>query len=298
MKDFVFIIPLTPKRLLNPVRQTLFDMMVYALKKQTSDNWIALLLGEEENEDGNLIYLNSEKSFNPEYVKEFRGDPGHTDKHHKIEIALQYIARSEKKPKYLIRLDDDDLISPVVIANIEKSGMTYDCYADKFQALYNIMDGKIALPHLPWMANSVFHKYEHAITVVKEFNRKLINCSHSDAFHLYYADKKVFYSQQYAPIYLRIFSETSLHINTAAKASFKSHASKYGFWHYYVLPDYEGYIAILIDKFQLLFNIQINRNTNLFLLQIAALNYRLEKLMDKIVRRAKLVFNNPKSSNP
>ena len=290
MKDFVFIIPLTPKRLLNPIRQSLFDMMIYALKTQTSDNWNALLLGEDEKQDGNLIYINSEKSLDPNYIKEFRGDLGHTDKHHKIEIALQHIALSEKKPKYVIRLDDDDLISPLVISTIEKTDMSYDCYADKYQALYNIMDSKIALPHLSWMANSIFHKYEHAITCITDVNRKLVNCSHSESFHVFYADKKVFYFPKYSPLYLRILSETSLHIHTSSNSSYDSHARKYGFWHYYSLKDYEAYIEMLISKFHTLLNIKITRNTSPPLLVLALSKYWLTRAAKKFKRKTQSLF--------
>jgi len=228
MKDFVFIIPLTPKSLLNPVRQVLFNMMVLALKNQTSHNWQALLVGEDEKQDGNLLYINAEKSLDANYIKVSRTYPSHTDKHHKIEIALQHIARAEKKPKYLIRLDDDDLISPGIISRIEKTGMGYDAYADKYQALYNVMDGKIALPKLTWMANSIFHKYEHAITFVDSFKHKLINCSHNEAFHIYYANRNVFYTPKFSPLYLRTLSETCLSINTTTKIPLQQHTDRFG----------------------------------------------------------------------
>ena len=285
MNDFVFIIPLTPKRLLNPIRQTLFDLMIYGLKNQKSNNWNALLMGEEEKVDGNLIFLNSEKVLDQDYVKEFRGDPGHTDKHHKIEIALQHIARESKKPKYLIRLDDDDLISPDVIQFIEREGMNYDCYADKYQALYNITDAQIALPDLPWLANSVFHKYEHAITVVPQFNRKLINCSHSDAFHLYYKDKKIYFFPKYEPLYLRILSETSLHIKTAETTTYGHHKRKYGFWFHYQLPSYEAYIQLLIEKFQVILNSRIERKGGRLNLVLAKFDFELKRQLSKITRR-------------
>ena len=295
MKDFVFIIPLTPKRLLNPVRQTLFDMMIFALKKQTSDNWNALLIGEEERQDGNLIYINSEKSLVPSYVKEFRGDPGHTDKHHKIEIALQHIALSEPLPKYLIRLDDDDLISPAIISTIEKTGMEYDCYADKYQALYNVMDGKIALPHLTWMANSIFHKYEHAITYINLFNHKLINCSHSEAFHIYYADKKVFYSPKFSPLYLRILSETCLNISANANATLQTQTTRFGFWHYYSLKEYELYIEMVVNKFQTLLNITILRKNSPFLHTYSLTKYWFNRVKKKINREFQSFFSNNKN---
>jgi hypothetical protein len=265
-------------------------MMIHSLQKQTSDNWTALLLGEEEKREGSLIYINSEKSLDTQYVKEFRGDPGHTDKHHKIEIALQHIARFEQKPKYLIRLDDDDLISPVVISNIEKSGMNYDCYADRYQALYNIVDGKVALPHLPWMANSIFHKYEHAVTNIADDNRKLVNCSHSSAFHLFYSDKKVYYFPKYSPLYLRVLSETSLHIKTSEKASYAAHASKYGFWGYYFLKDYDAYIGLLVDKFQMLLGVKITRNIGRPLLVFALSAHWIKRALKKIRRKGNAIL--------
>ena len=292
MKDFVFIIPLTPKQFLNPVRQVLFNMMVYSLRNQTSDNWTALLLGEEEYIDGNLVFIDSEKPLVDGYKKEWRSDAGHTDKHHKIEVALQYITKSKKKPRYLIRLDDDDLISPNVVDFIDKDPAQFDCYADRYQALYNIADGKIALPKLNWLANSVFHKYEHAVSIVPGINKMLINCSHSDYFHLYYADKQVHYFQKHFPLYLRIFSNSSLHISTSVIQSANYHTKKYGFWYYFSLPEFEIYINMLIEKIAPILKVTIKRKKSLTSHSILYISYFLSKTLTRVRSKLKQLLNN------
>ena len=67
MKHFVFIIPLTPSKVNTPFRMGLYRLMLSSLLKQTSDNWQAILVGEDERVDGNLIYIPA-KAIEPGYV--------------------------------------------------------------------------------------------------------------------------------------------------------------------------------------------------------------------------------------
>ncbi len=56
-KRFLFIVPLTPKRLLTPLRNLLFEQFLNAMRNQSYSNWEAILIGEENKDDGNIKYV-------------------------------------------------------------------------------------------------------------------------------------------------------------------------------------------------------------------------------------------------
>jgi hypothetical protein len=263
MKDIVFIIPINHSSNITPLRKLLRDNTIHSLNNQTSDNWEALLIGEYDKTEGNIRYIPAVSS-DPAYEKKFRGDPGHTDKHFKIDVAMEFIAKEQRKPKYVIRLDDDDLISPNIVSTIEKIGDNYDCFADRYQVLYNITNGKLSFNDFPWMANTVFHKYEHAKVFITARGNTLINCSH-EAFHEYYAGKKVWYAPKMHPIYVRTHSPTVLNLHSKSGAiSYEQHLKRYRFWHYSLLPEYEPYFAKLAVDYENLTRNKIIRNYTTF----------------------------------
>lgn len=284
MKDIVYIVPLTPDNHLTPLRKLLRDITLLALKNQTSGNWEALLIGEYDKHDGNVIYLPATAP-SVDYIKQTRDSAGATDKHFKIDVAMQYIERQEKKPKYVARLDDDDFISPHIVSIIEKSGDNYDCFADKYQALVNVTNGKVCLANLAWMANTVFHKYEHAKTLILEFGFSLINCSHNLGFHKYYAGKNVWHSEKGNPIYLRTLSPTNLSLSTQDKNTFETHVNRYGFWQYKLLPDFEPYLSEFYKEYEILTHTKINRNFSPFYRLQSFISYLLYKRFNNLFPR-------------
>lgn len=268
MKDFVFIIPLTPSNLQSAFRRRLFEIAVSALKSQKSDNWQALLVGEYEKIDGNLVYIPAVIS-DPDYKKHFRKDERFTDKHFKIDVALRYINSQAVKPKYLIRLDDDDIISPTAISRI--TDFSFDCYADKYQALIDSMTGKICFGEYPWFANTIIHKYEHSVTIVPVADEyqpegSLINGRHDVAFHKYYSDKKVFYSSKLRPLYLRTLTMDSISINKRDdNLRYSQWIKSYGAgWYYHKLDEFEPYVSEILKLSSEHFNAKPIRDFSFF----------------------------------
>jgi hypothetical protein len=264
MKDFVFILPLTPSVHITPLRQDLFQLTLSSLRKQTSDNWQAILVGEYDKVEGNLIYLPT-KPIVEGYEKKIRSSESATDKHFKIDIALQYIAKQPQKPKYLIRLDDDDVFSPVILSQIEK--MEYDCYVDRYHTYYDITSGKICQNPVPWYPNTVIHKYEHAVaniprgSTIDEPEGDLIACSHNIAFHKYYKDKKVFFTEKSNPIYVRTITMSTVSFKyPKSKLEYKEYLSTYGEWYYRRIESFEPYIDPLVKLAQKHLGIVIARN--------------------------------------
>jgi len=285
MKDVVYIIPLTPTSHLTPLRRMFFDLTIQALNAQKSANWEALLIGEFDKKEGNLTYLPA-KALDANYVKPWRSDPGHTDKHFKVDVAMQYINSQSRKPKYLARLDDDDIMSPDIVSVIERSGDVYDCFTDKYQVMYNVTNGKFVFTNLPWMPNTMFHKYEHANVPIAEFGFSLINCSHNFGYHKYYAGKKVWYSPKDKPLYIRTLSPTNLNLLAQeGKITFEQHVKKWGFWHYKELPGYEVYIKKLIAGYEGLTGTKIRRDLSASTYMKSLISYTADKYKEKFNRR-------------
>ncbi len=285
MKDIVYIVPLTPERLLTPLRKLLHDISLKALKEQTSANWEALLVGEYDKTEGNIRYLPA-KALDLGYQKADRGNEGATDKHFKIDVAMQFIERQDKKPRYIARLDDDDIISPNIVSLIEKNQDNYDCFSDYYQGLVDTTTGKVCLPHLPWMANTTFHKYEHAKTFITDQGCGLINTSHNKGFHPYYMDKKVWWAPQYNPVYLRTLSPSSYSLASQDyKLSFNQHVKKFGFWEYRILPEYEKYLVELFRIFEVMSNTKISRNFSKSYRLRALASYYYHKRFDNFFPR-------------
>ena len=280
MKDFVFIIALTPKEFLTETKTKLFELTIESLKSQVSDNWQALLIGDEDFETGNLIYLKSEAKK--------KGD--------KILFALSYIEKQNKKPKYLIRFDDDDLISSTVVNAIEK--LNFDCYADKYHTYYNLINGKISFLKANFMANSVFHKYEHAIKIVdhpkeeNDINKPLIACDHALEFIRYYKDKNIIYSPRKQPLYLRILSPASVTMGILDEKSrakfdiddFNQKSKEFGFWQKFWLSDYKKYFQKLNKITNDIYGIQIDGDFSYFTNIKGELDYYLFFFRQKLNR--------------
>jgi hypothetical protein len=237
MKTFLFITPLTPESLLTPLRKALFEIYLKALKKQGYTNWRAILIGEYEKEDGNIKYIKS----------------AGIDKMEKLKDAYCFLKEMSVKPDYIIRLDDDDIISPFALERT--SILDFDCYADLYHSFYNITECKIAQQKRPWLPNTVIHKYEHAIAPFGEGGIPLFMHDHSKSWHIYYARKKIIFASRKQPLYLRIISPTTISsglnktLNTSDDIDFlayKKHLASFGKWNTFNLEEFEIYKNDLI----------------------------------------------------
>jgi hypothetical protein len=190
-KQFLFVTTLTPKRLLTPVRQKLFDLYKKSLLNQSYKNWTALLIGEEDETDGNFIQIKATEE----------------DKQAKLEYAFNYIKNLSIKPDYVIRLDDDDIISPTIL---EKAAtLEFDCFADTSHHFYDIVYSLYCRQKKDWIPNTVIHKTEHIFNIYGEDKIELLKCSHH-FWHLYYSDKKLVFSKENEPVYLRTISPVTI----------------------------------------------------------------------------------------
>jgi hypothetical protein len=206
-KRFLFIVPLTPKRLLTPLRNLLFEQFLNAMRNQSYSNWEAILIGEENKDDVNIKYVS--------LLAE--------SKEIKLIFAKEYILNLNIKPDYIIRIDDDDIINPFVLERI--ADLDFDCYVDAHHAFYDLTTGMISLQKRDWFANTIVHKYEHAMKEMEEDQIPLIQCDHSKAWVNYYKNKKILFANKKFPIYLRILSPTT--VTSGIHGNNKSTLEKY-----------------------------------------------------------------------
>jgi len=223
----------------SPVRNKLFDLFVKSLRNQSWPNWKAIFIGEEDYVDGNICRVKSSAVY----------------KRDKLLVGERLLKELDEKPDYVLRLDDDDLISPFALERL--SALDFDCYADKYHAYYNLLDGKISLKEFPWLPNTVIHSYQHAISIPDNSDRSLFACNHSKFWHKFYAGKKLTYSPKKQPVYLRIFSPNTMsmvgetHVSDKGISDEKSFRElqekikKTGKWKNYKIPDFEMYMDSL-----------------------------------------------------
>lgn len=221
---FIFIIPRTPVKMRNSLRDDLWEISKNSLLNQTSQNWKAIIIGDTKSDELNSDYyitLNFD-----EYSKR-----------EKIEMALDYLKNNPTlNPDYLIRFDDDDVFSETILKHIEQLPLKYDCYFDEYHTYIDSVYLKISHKKNAWIANTAIHKYEHAITVCGKANMPLLMQDHSEYWHIYYKDKNACKMPKKNPVYYRVltpFSITSTSCQSNGVVNWEKHGDYlkgYGPW--------------------------------------------------------------------
>jgi N-acetyl sugar amidotransferase len=182
----------------SPLREKLWELCKKSLLLQESNNWQAIIIGDTTGEN-----LDPDHFITINYFDK--------PKREKLFKALDFIENDLKdKPEYLIRLDDDDLISPTILSEIEKNKTDFDCFVDKCHTYIDPVYLKISFSLGNWIPNTAIHKYEHAIKQCGPSNEKLIVQDHALYWHVYYRNKNIVFTQDEHPLYYRILSPTSI----------------------------------------------------------------------------------------
>jgi hypothetical protein len=231
MKKFLFVIPQSPSVSLSPFRKSLIDTSIASLKGQQSSDWEAVFLGEEKKTDNNFNYLNL----------------GGVSKEEKLHHFIDWIRMQENKPQFIIRFDDDDVISPFVLSKANE--LDFDCYADRHHYFYDTSSGTCSAQIRPWLANTVIHKTEHALAEFGEYHKgvsgsrkpALLQNDHSKTWHEYYKDKKIIFTSKEQPVYLRNLSPTSITGN--AGNAYENYRKQFGTWDAAVPAGFESYVT-------------------------------------------------------
>lgn len=218
---FLFVTALTPAAKRSAVREALFQNYIRALKQQTYPHWQVLLIGEEDKQDGNFIYVRTSS----------------VTKEDKLIDAYNYVQKMAEKPDYLIRLDDDDVISPVVLESV--LGKKFDCYSDRYHHFFDLASGMTSRQLRPWIPNTAIHKMEDALTIYQETGRPVFANDHSKVWHVYYKKKKIKYASRFHPVYMRILSPTSI-TATAERNKYEAYLKTFGKWKKRMPKDFRG----------------------------------------------------------
>lgn len=190
---------------MNPLRSRLQAAFKESLKQIKDDNCTTILLGEDDLTEGNLKYIKA-----PDGTKRER-----------LTFALNYLKTHNIAYNYIARFDDDDLLNPNFIS-ILQSLPEADCYYDKWHAYFDLYSAQHTHEPKDWMANTVFMKKEHALSVMKD-GRTLIEQDHAEEWYLYFEDKTLAAFPKERPIYLRILSPGSVTANSKEEQSYQEY---------------------------------------------------------------------------
>lgn len=204
MNSFLFITHLTPSFKRSPLRQYLYEIYRKSLSAQTYSNWKVLIIGENEKKEGNFF----EVALDSYCEKEIRNE--RIKKLYERSDIINYIENID----YIIKLDDDDIISPTLLEKIKN--LKFDVYYDEYHTFYDTSSGFISQQKRPWIASTCIHKTDHALSKADSngssnyYLNSLLYQDHSKAWHIYYKDKHKIIANQNSPVYLRVLSPTSI----------------------------------------------------------------------------------------
>lgn len=138
--------------------------------------------------------------------------------------------------KFLVRLDDDDMINPEVFDAFAKED--FDCCTDRYHTFYDLSSAKVSKQKRDWFPNTIIHRYNHAMQIVPAQggselageNNFLFACDHSQSWHFYYADKKRKYTMKENPLYLRVLNPESITAKKTSHDEYVGYLSGFGDW--------------------------------------------------------------------
>jgi hypothetical protein len=208
--DYLFVIPLTPEHLLSNERRALKELCFKQIKKLRS-SYKVYLLGRSDYESENFEVFDFEVETKEDKL---------------YDVGKLLIDRELNEAKYLVRLDDDDLINPTVFD--ELSAENFDIAFDEFHWFYDLTSGQTSAQKREWIANTAIISMHHALTRVDAVGGTaragvenfLFACDHSRAWHLYFKDKNVRVLGKNAPLYLRILNDQSISARNQSETDF------------------------------------------------------------------------------
>lgn len=231
---FVFIIPRTPVKLRTPLRDDLWEISKKSLMSQTSNDWKALIIGvpnESERTNPHFVFLEKD-----EFTKK-----------EKIKFALDFLRENANlRADYLIRFDDDDVFSKIILSEVAESEVKFDCIYDKFHTYIDPVYMKISCKRNNWIANTAIHAYEHAVKVCGPKNQQLLMQDHDEYWHTYYKDKNTFSPELLKPVYFRVLSPYSITGRSTAPFNAEIDWTKYsaylrGYGPWITLPENQNF---------------------------------------------------------
>ncbi len=218
--DYLFLIPLMPPEKLDAQRAALRSLCFRQLRSLGASSRV-WLLGDANEEVSDFQTIKVEG----------------TSKEDKLWEAGKILKASFTPPaRYIVRLDDDDLIN--VSAFEAAANKDFDCFTDRYHQFYDLSSGAVSAQKRDWIPNTAIHKFEHAMQTVPATGGSklagkenfLFACDHSQAWHSYYADKKVVYSDKNNPLYLRVLNPGSITARENGLKAYADYLAGFGNW--------------------------------------------------------------------
>lgn len=221
--DYLFLIPLTPEKHLTAARAELRKLCFAQLQKAKASKRVWLLGDLDDIPDGF------------EQI-ETRA----TTKEDKLLETCRILKDSFLPPaRYIVRLDDDDLINPSVFDRLAEAD--FDIASDAYHAFYDLSSGWVSYQKRPWIANTSIHKFKHALARVEAYSgakdvveeNYLIASDHSQAWHKYYESKKKLKLKKDDPLYLRVLhpgTQSAAKSDSSDVSKYANYLSHFGNW--------------------------------------------------------------------
>ena len=204
MNSFLFVTHLTPENKSSSIRKSLFNLHEKAIFNQTYSNWKVFQVGEEEFRDEKIFRVRLDNSKSKDEQKKLLYEI------FSREDVKEYFEKSD----YIIKLDDDDVISPILLEHL--ADFNLDLYCDEFHFFYDLCTGMISSQKRNWIASTCVHRTEHALTKVNPsgppniFFNSLLYTNHSITWHEFYKNKNYLTASAHHPVYMRVLSPTSI----------------------------------------------------------------------------------------
>ncbi|MFN5458334.1 MAG: hypothetical protein ACK5AY_00350 [Bacteroidota bacterium] len=242
MNTFLFVTHVTPKNKRSTLRQSLFEIYNKALLNQSYPNWKLLQIGDHDFHDTRFLKISLDSNLDTQ--KQIENIFNRSD-------VTKFINDSD----YLIKLDDDDIISPNILERL--SNFKGDLFYDEYHSFYDVCSSKSSFQRRPWIASTAVHKTEHALSKINDsgpdniYLNSLLYTDHSQIWHKYYSDKNIQSSNKNNPVYLRVLSPTSISSGCDAfplvsndqinYIKYHNYLRKFGTWNISFISDFTDY---------------------------------------------------------
>lgn len=223
--ETLFLIPLTPHEMLDPTRKALRDLCVGQILGLNS-TYRVWLLGEENKE----VW--------PEHFQTIITS-GKTKEDKLFEAGQLLEKGTEDSFQNIVRLDDDDLINPVVFDKCAQGN--FDCCVDSEHWFYDLSSGLLSAQKRDWFPNTMIHSFSNAMTKVEAIGGSdkagkenyLFACDHSLAWKSFYKNRNINWIASGNPLYIRVLNPGS--ITASAKDAkggddYLTYLSTFGDW--------------------------------------------------------------------
>jgi hypothetical protein len=206
MLDYLFLIPTSPNLTEGSLRKDL-QKLCFQQVAALNSTFVVWLLGEAEIDHPHFKSI----------------DCKGTSKEEKLKEAGDQLAKFPQLAKYLVRLDDDDLINPEQFDLLAKRD--FDVAYDRKHFFYDLATDLASSQKREWIPNTAIMNYQKAMTVVdasggvetEDGKNYLFACDHSRAWHPFFQGTQIVYPKE--PVYARILNPESITASVSGKFS-------------------------------------------------------------------------------